>query len=543
MAPKINNSVNRAISDEFLSLFPENVRRILGNNLTKGTGKMDKELINQLAALANSRRFANRGVGAINDLRLPQVAGGTLAGSGVGGVGGFLAAPGTDNENIMGKKSYKGPSLGDRLNYALSGALAGGGIGAGVGVKRLDDLAKLIAKGKDIPPGAVEEFLQGVSTNQRRNILSTAVAKQDPTVAAMLTSGAKIPKSKAGKTVAQGVADWTAGAPQRAAEVENNLRRLILRRKQLEENNIFKGPEHRAISALIDAAMGGAKNIDEIGNSDIANQAAYIAKHKKKDYNPTNYLLSEPGVESMLANIRRTGANAADEGAAGYEASLGKKTTAAGGITGATVGALAGLPLGPLGVIPGAILGGIGGSFGGNALTHSLSKGVANVVQKVNPAELPWYAETARDALNRMKIKNNIAGITGGKGKGANRTWGNVVQKSIMKDLNKGNNLFNPNLNITEKGRRYRNLILGTGAIGSGALGLTAYLNSLANVSKVPDHLTINDLGRSHKLAPTRTEDLNKRPINLNNPVLQHFNNKNYKDKYNVPLSSWAGEG
>ena len=142
--------------------------------------KFESALGKNLKPLAESRRFVNRGINVLDDLKSSAVAPSALAGAGIGGAAGFLGAPGTESENLMGKTTYKGPGLAGRLSAGLTGAFLGGGLGAGYGLHKLDNLAKTVAKGGDLPPGVLSQFLEGITSREKRDLYRNAVGAVDP---------------------------------------------------------------------------------------------------------------------------------------------------------------------------------------------------------------------------------------------------------------------------------------------------------------------------------------------------------------------------
>jgi len=130
--------------------------------------QLEKELNRLMQTKATSfaasldPRVNKDALSALSNLIGRGAATGGLVGGLGGGALGFLATPGTEEENLLGGRKYRAASLGDRLSNALLFAGLGAGIGTGVGAYNLRNLAKdLAAKGQAPSAASAEHFIQG----------------------------------------------------------------------------------------------------------------------------------------------------------------------------------------------------------------------------------------------------------------------------------------------------------------------------------------------------------------------------------------------
>ena len=146
---------------------------LLSSQASKNFGKLNanpaaqEALGKQLSALVGSRAKAYSGelgianINTIKDLLLSGGRSAGIAGGLGGGALGFATAPGTEEENLLGIKKYRGPTLSDRIQNALLYGGIGGAAGAGLGAYNLRSLAKEIsAPGSKAGPEAVEAFVR-----------------------------------------------------------------------------------------------------------------------------------------------------------------------------------------------------------------------------------------------------------------------------------------------------------------------------------------------------------------------------------------------
>ena len=524
------------VIEELLSTLPDNLRKAFSEHADNNGGKLSEAALKQLKTLAESRQFSNRGLNVVDDLSSNMVAPGGAAGMGVGGIGGFVAAPGTESENMMGKKTYTGPSLSDRIQYGIGGALAGGSVGAGIGMKNMDTLAKQVAKGRDLPPGAVMDFLQTIDPKQRKAVLLNAAAKTSPDLARQLRA------TNPGKRVNKGgkhVAAWADGLGARKIEIENDIRQLMLRRDRLHRTTNFMSPELSAVERALTVATGGNTPLNELTDAHVAQAAGTIAKYEENAYKASRYMIGNEGMNAQLKATRGAAANGLEDAAEGYSDKMKAPLSAIGASGGMAGGALLGSAIMPgAGTAIGGILGGLSGGLGGHALSDAMGGGVAKMVQKYNPAEMPGYTEALVEALKNVdpdvaKHLNLPKGMKGRRKDLLNRTPLSRVQTD--------RSLIEPDIALTNRGREIRNLA-GLGTAGLGAVGLASYLGKGGGSPEV-EGLTNADLGTRKKTDAPKTvgeldnTDLNKGPINVENPILQHFNNKNYTDLNKGPIN------
>lgn len=155
MANPINT---RNFNNIYNALTADKLRNFLSQIDPTDFATLDKDFKNLLNARARTMS------GSMTDpqtlMQLAQYGGrqGALPGAGLGAALGFVTAPGTESENIVGAKSYKAPTIGDRLMNALTYGAGGAAIGAGAGAFNMRQLAKQLS-GKNAPPEVMEAFL------------------------------------------------------------------------------------------------------------------------------------------------------------------------------------------------------------------------------------------------------------------------------------------------------------------------------------------------------------------------------------------------
>ena len=309
-------------------------------------GKLEKALELGTRGLAKHRMVANRGLGIIDDLASAHVAPSSLAGAGVGSVGGFLMAPGSEHENMMGKTTYKGPGLVGRLQGALTGGLIGGGVGAGYGLNKLNTLAKTIAHGKDLPPGVVTQFLEGLGDRERRAIVNKAVGQVDPKLLnkASLKNGPVIDVKAFMNPVN------IANRKVETTNAVNNLRNQVL---QIEQSSHKHTPEGLLKRHVLEQLFG-TKDLNSLSPQVMEAKVTALASDPKL-YNNAKALLAPNVLNRASSNY----ANAIAEGKAEAAANATADWAGMGLITGGLVNPFTGGL--PLGTVAG---GGIGAAFG-----------------------------------------------------------------------------------------------------------------------------------------------------------------------------------
>ena len=191
MANPINT---RNFNNIYNALTADKLRNFLSKIDPTDFATLDKDFKNLLNARARTMS------GSMTDpqtlMQLAQYGGrqGALPGAGLGAALGFVTAPGTETENIVGSKSYKAPTIGDRLMNALTYGAGGAAIGAGAGAFNMRQLAKQLS-GKNAPPEVMEAFLNqakmgpeveklvanahSVATKGGRNLNPTAVFRDE----------------------------------------------------------------------------------------------------------------------------------------------------------------------------------------------------------------------------------------------------------------------------------------------------------------------------------------------------------------------------
>ncbi len=106
----------------------------------------------------------------ITDLLRQGGANFALPGAGVGALTGFFAAPGQEEENLLGIKKYRAPTIGDRLMSALTYGAGGAAVGAGVGAVNTRSMAKKLLE-SGASPDLVQSYIG--QTNLMPQIEST----------------------------------------------------------------------------------------------------------------------------------------------------------------------------------------------------------------------------------------------------------------------------------------------------------------------------------------------------------------------------------
>jgi len=98
-----------------------------------------------------------------------------LPGAGVGALTGFFAAPGQEEENLLGVKKYRAPTIGDRLMSALTYGAGGAAVGAGAGALMQRSMAKKLLE-SGASPDLVQSYMSqsGLMPNVEQTIMSTA---------------------------------------------------------------------------------------------------------------------------------------------------------------------------------------------------------------------------------------------------------------------------------------------------------------------------------------------------------------------------------
>ena len=452
---------------------------------------MDKAVKARIMALANSKQFANRGINIIDDLGSQSVLPNAMSGAGAGGLAGALTAPGTESENMMGKKTYTGPSLGDRLSYGLTGALMGGGLGAGYGLNKSNTLAKLIASGnKDLPPGAINEFLAGVSGKQKKQLLDEAARNVNPAMAAQLASGKPKQHVKG---------DWLSddAVKLRTAETKSKIHNLL--RTRAEDPGQFYGMFKSTNSGVVDDALGNllgvsGKDLDNIVAADIDRVAANIAIKGKGQYNTIQNLTSDDTLRQVKKQYNINRGNVTNEQAE-VDGEYASKLLGMGGVgTGMATGATAGSMLLPgvgtaIGGAAGGVLGGIAGASGGKRLGEYLSRLKNNVIPSKS------ILKDSVSDLHNLTMKGT------GKLKGAPNVY-SKARKSVGWDAAQGMSDVN---GLTRKGKEKAEGV-GLGA----AIGLPVVATGLG-AGAVGGSLLWGNSGNSQgqKSNPLDTEVLN----------------------------------
>jgi len=199
MANPINT---RNFNNIYNALTADKLRNFLSKIDPTDFATLDKDFKNLLNARARTMS------GSMTDpqtlMQLAQYGGrqGALPGAGLGAALGFVTAPGTESENIVGAKSYKAPTIGDRLMNALTYGAGGAAIGAGAGAFNMRQLAKQLS-GKNAPPEVMEAFLNqaklgpeveklvanahSVATKGGRNLNPTAVFRDEGDLAGLMS--------------------------------------------------------------------------------------------------------------------------------------------------------------------------------------------------------------------------------------------------------------------------------------------------------------------------------------------------------------------
>lgn len=204
-----------------------------------------------------------------------------LPGAGVGAVTGFLTAPGQEEENLLGMKKYRGPSMADRLQYALMLGAGGAAAGAGLGAYNQRQLAQQLVANKRLDPSVIQSYLR--------------TANLVPQVEKTITTQA----ARAGKG-AGGAAAATANAALRSPqEMSNSLQLMyhsIMNRAQthgFKDANVLSGmnmlsnltgqpPQvlvnnsSAAIAAIEQASLAHYGKLDNKALGAIANMAGII---------------------------------------------------------------------------------------------------------------------------------------------------------------------------------------------------------------------------------------------------------------------------
>lgn len=148
-----------AILQSILSSFGDSARRAwsgIDSGFLKGQ-KYDKRLADIIGNRAATMS------GKVNPAVLKELlarggASTVLPGAAVGAGLGFLGAPSTEEENLLGMTKRRNPGIGDRLQYALTGAGLGAAAGAGFGAYNMRNLAKHISEG-GADPGLIRQFV------------------------------------------------------------------------------------------------------------------------------------------------------------------------------------------------------------------------------------------------------------------------------------------------------------------------------------------------------------------------------------------------
>lgn len=407
--------------------------------------KLDKKVKEELMALAKSKQFANRGVNIIDDVASKSVAPSAMGGAGIGGLGGFLTAPGTESENLMGKKSYTGPSLGDRLSYGLSGALMGGGVGAGVGLSKVNNLAKAIASGrKDLPPGMIGEFLETVGAKEQRNMLNRSARAVDPNLAARMAKGQGKQRVKT---------DWAHvdSVKSRASELENKIRRIL---SQAPEEGMYADLNANVVDHVLGRTLGTTKSVKNMSAQELTQLTQAVAGSNRKRFNIIDTMLSDTniaGIQQAAMKGKNIGADLSqDEAGGGLSSILG------------IAGGFAGSGAGPLGTMAGMGLGSAAGKK-----TQQAGRGLMNWF---NPGGTPQIRKEVSKALDNYAIQ----GLKGKQNKGVSATFGELKDTMSGGPISQVHPIEGVG-HLTNKGKdTYKTLAAGGLA---GALGL-GYLSS-----------------------------------------------------------------
>ena len=150
------------------------MQSILGALSDKGLNQFAKlnpaaraTLEKQLSGLVGNKakQFAGNidmsNIQGIKDLLMQGARSGGVAGGLGGGALGFLTAPGTEEENLLGAKKYRSATMGDRLSNALMMGGLGAAAGTGLSAYNLRDLAKQITQsGNKAAPELTEAFMR-----------------------------------------------------------------------------------------------------------------------------------------------------------------------------------------------------------------------------------------------------------------------------------------------------------------------------------------------------------------------------------------------
>ena len=186
----------------------------LGQISKKQMGNLNKSLMDIIQSRAKNFTGDLSDPKVIQQLIQHGMRGGGAAGGGLGALYGFMSAPGTETENVMGVKKTTGPSLGDRLTNALAYGAGGAAVGAGASAYNMRNLAKeLMAGGANkINPETLSNFIQ---SSGMQGGLDKAVA-----------NFAKLNPSKVAPNVAKNVAPAANTAFRNADEMTNFISAL-----------------------------------------------------------------------------------------------------------------------------------------------------------------------------------------------------------------------------------------------------------------------------------------------------------------------------
>lgn len=430
------------IPRKFLAAVGENagdsVRRLIGSTEDAVQAKLDKHLQSQIKNLAKNRQLANRGVGVIADLGSNQAVTNMGVGAGVGGLGGFLTAPGSESENMMGKTTYKSPTISDRLSGGLTGAVLGAGAGGAYSLGRLNSLAKQVAKSTDdMAPGVLSEFLGNISSGEQKALLRNAALKADPNFARRLALGKK------GKGLGTVAGDWLHqdAVAGRAARLEANINALQARRNA--SNRWFQTAEDAHTDELLKQLLGSNTDLRKINPAQIQARARQLAELSPSKYKAFVALSDVNNVDAMMANINK----AVQEQQGEYANAL----MAGGAGLGGTIGSIAGLVTGNPALAPAGV--GLGSALGrltagdkftrfagrylptqkareavfkaledtrlGKKLTYDQARRAAGLVTEKGLAPIPQsMSELGRMRLSPMEALQTPVGTVAGTGAG-----------------------------------------------------------------------------------------------------------------------------
>ena len=392
----------------------------LGDSARKGTrnflsdvmenvgAKKQKNFVNvfnkKTRNLAESKTFGNRGLDILGDITRPTVSSNALIGAGVGGLGGVIGAPGTEDENIMGKKTYKSPGLMGRLSSGLTGALMGGGLGAGLGMYNLHSLAKAVAKGEDLPAGVASRFMKNLSNDERRNLISTAATQIDPKVLNKLKNN---PAKKVFKPK-----DWL--HPQNIAQRKNAIALDLQKVIDDERNDMSYGKtvESQYRQNLLQSLFGRS-NPSTISPEDIARVSANYAGADKNKFTALSKLL-DPDLRTHFGGITNIAKERASRGLGEQAVDYGLLGTAAGGALGGPISAAAGAAGGGLLALGSNLIRRLQGTtdpIARKAILHELENVKFKLGKKgAAPLDVAW-----RNAGLAGDINNQLASIGGNR--------------------------------------------------------------------------------------------------------------------------------